>query len=509
MITTTGSMTAGSLESTTESREPYCDKSLFRDTVLRSTLPGEYVAIGLSGYAVFSAFVWCLFFPQSSLSLVMTGCSLWIAFRVSGTCSGEYWAFLISGLLLVMVGMLATVGISNVPPWMSTGLVSPIVCTMLMACISVVDYLDWQLVARSLRTAAQNRKAIRHHLLVAFVGLFLAWSIGVPFGSFLYQWNNPPVPGKFRGQDLGLIGNIGLRFSEAIFTAWFFAIGATIGSFLNVVIWRMPNGKSIVYAKSRCPACDVAILGRDNIPILGWFGLGGRCRNCNVEISARYPIVEAIVSGLFLMLYFVELISGGANLPIRSVNSYTGVLWIVLYTKWDLVGLYLYHCFLFCTLLTWVLMTKDGNRVPIRLILFSFLIAIAAPIAFPNLCLVPVWKSTPDWMSGWVGIAMHGVMGSLIGSIAGFAAYRLLRLVFQKTDNLESIVVLMPSFAGCVLGWQAVLAATVIFFMVTILTSCCLNPMKTLSSWMMATAFGIAVLLHHITWRMQWVSLYS
>jgi len=152
----------------------------------------------------------------------------------------------------------------------------------------------------------------------------------------------------------------------------------------------MPNVKSIVYQKSSCPVCGSCILGRDNIPIVGWLGLGGRCRNCNVEISARYPIVETIVGSVFLLLYFGELLSGGANLPNRSVNHYAGVLWIILYTKWDLVGLYLFHRFLFCTLLTCMLMTKDGNRIPMRLILFSFAVAIVAPIAFPSLSLVPI-----------------------------------------------------------------------------------------------------------------------
>ena len=70
-------------------------------------------------------------------------------------------------------------------------------------------------------------------------------------------------------------------------------------------------------------------------------------------------------------------------------------------------------------------MTKDGNRVPMRLILFSFIVAIVAPIAFPNLSLVPIWKPLPGWATGWIGIVLHGVIGAIVGAMAGFAAGRL------------------------------------------------------------------------------------
>jgi len=490
---------------------PYHDKSVSRDTVLRSSLLGEYVAIGWFGYAVFGVLLWSLFVLQNPLSLVVVGSGLWIAFRVSGVCPGRFWAFLISGLWLLAVGALATAGIKNLPAWMSTGAQSPPVWTGLMACICVLDYLDWQLAARSGRSAEENRKVIRLHLLIAIAGLVLAWSIALPFGSLLYQWGNPPISGKFRKEELGLVGNIGFRFCEAFFTFWFFVIGANIGSFLNVVIWRMPNGKSIVYQKSSCPVCGSNILGRDNIPILGWLGLGGRCRSCNVEISARYPIVEAIVGCVFLVLYFVELLTGGINLPNRSVNQYAGVLWIILYTKWDLLGLYIFHCFLFCTLLTWMLMTKDGNRIPSRLILFSFAIAILAPIAFPNLCLVPLWKPLPAWLSGWVGIALHGVIGSIAGTIAGFVAGRFSRLVFKSVDSPERILALCTAIAGCVLGWQAAIAISAIFMMLALLTALSLSPGKvaTKSSWILMGVLFVAVLVHHLTWRLQWSVFFS
>jgi len=72
-----------------------------------------------------------------------------------------------------------------------------------------------------------------------------------------------------------------------------FVGGAMLGSFLNVVIHRVPRGESIVFGGSRCPRCRAPIRPRDNVPILGWLLLGGRCRDCGGPISPRYPLVEA------------------------------------------------------------------------------------------------------------------------------------------------------------------------------------------------------------------------
>jgi len=70
-------------------------------------------------------------------------------------------------------------------------------------------------------------------------------------------------------------------------------LGLLIGSFLNVVIWRVPRHESIVSPPSRCPGCEQLIRPYDNIPVLSWLILRGKCRNCKTKISARYPLVEA------------------------------------------------------------------------------------------------------------------------------------------------------------------------------------------------------------------------
>ncbi len=75
-------------------------------------------------------------------------------------------------------------------------------------------------------------------------------------------------------------------------------LGATVGSFLNVVAYRLPRRESLVRPGSRCPGCGTAIKTYDNVPVLGWLVLRGRCRTCKTRISPRYPIVEALTAAL-------------------------------------------------------------------------------------------------------------------------------------------------------------------------------------------------------------------
>ncbi len=81
-----------------------------------------------------------------------------------------------------------------------------------------------------------------------------------------------------------------------------FVLGACIGSFLNVVIWRLPRGESLLFPGSRCPACQGAIPAFANVPIVSYLLLRGRCRACRARISPRYPLVEALTGALFAML---------------------------------------------------------------------------------------------------------------------------------------------------------------------------------------------------------------
>jgi leader peptidase (prepilin peptidase)/N-methyltransferase len=76
--------------------------------------------------------------------------------------------------------------------------------------------------------------------------------------------------------------------------------GLLIGSFLNVVAWRLPRGESLVRPRSRCPGCATQLKPYDNVPVVSWLVLRGRCRGCGERISARYPVVEAITAALYV-----------------------------------------------------------------------------------------------------------------------------------------------------------------------------------------------------------------
>jgi leader peptidase (prepilin peptidase)/N-methyltransferase len=82
--------------------------------------------------------------------------------------------------------------------------------------------------------------------------------------------------------------------------------GLIVGSFLNVVVFRLPRGESLVAPASHCPTCETPIKPYDNVPVLGWLLLRGRCRACRVQISARYPLVEAITALLAVAVVLVK-----------------------------------------------------------------------------------------------------------------------------------------------------------------------------------------------------------
>lgn len=109
-------------------------------------------------------------------------------------------------------------------------------------------------------------------------------------------------------------------------------IGLIIGSFLNVVAYRVPAGISLLRPPSSCPACGHEIRNRDNVPVLGWILLRGRCRDCRAPISIRYPIVEAATAGLFAAAAAVV----GASWTLPAYLWFVGVTVVLVLTDLDL-----------------------------------------------------------------------------------------------------------------------------------------------------------------------------
>jgi leader peptidase (prepilin peptidase) / N-methyltransferase len=131
-------------------------------------------------------------------------------------------------------------------------------------------------------------------------------------------------------------------------------LGAAFGSFLNVVAYRLPRGLSLVRPGSRCPACETPIRPYDNVPVLSWLALRGRCRSCRAPISARYPVVEAATIALCTLV--VVVFESG-------VEAWLGLALVLLLVPVTLIDL-------------------DYRIIPNRLLLLGAVAALAILAAF-------------------------------------------------------------------------------------------------------------------------------
>ena len=116
----------------------------------------------------------------------------------------------------------------------------------------------------------------------------------------------------------------------SIFAVFSFALGACVASFLNVVAWRLPRGESVVSPPSHCPKCDAPIRWWQNIPILSWLALRGKCAECRAPISPRYIVVEATGGALFLaaFLHFAEIYGFGGKVECAGFAFSLVVWWV-------------------------------------------------------------------------------------------------------------------------------------------------------------------------------------
>src|SRR5438105_1182096 len=126
------------------------------------------------------------------------------------------------------------------------------------------------------------------------------------------------MPASFAGQ-----GVAGGRVDPVI-AGGMFALGLAFGSFLNVCIYRMPRGLSVVRPGSACPNCGKAIRFYDNVPVLSWVLLRGQCRNCSAQITPRYAVVELLTGGLFLVCYW-HFVLIPAMLKFAMIGSFVGL----------------------------------------------------------------------------------------------------------------------------------------------------------------------------------------
>lgn len=114
-----------------------------------------------------------------------------------------------------------------------------------------------------------------------------------------------------------------------LFGIFVFCFGCCIGSFLNVCIWRIPRGESIVTAPSHCPRCDHRIRWRENIPLVSWLALRGKCSGCGEPITIRYFIVE-LLTGVLFMLVFTKVVY--LKWPLAFLPLYFGLIMLAVCT---------------------------------------------------------------------------------------------------------------------------------------------------------------------------------
>ena len=92
---------------------------------------------------------------------------------------------------------------------------------------------------------------------------------------------------------------------NAVIIAFMLAMSLVVGSFLNVCIYRLPRRESLLYPASHCPVCNRALAWFENVPLISWLVLGGRCRTCRTRIPVQYPLVEAITAAVFVSAYVI------------------------------------------------------------------------------------------------------------------------------------------------------------------------------------------------------------
>jgi len=113
--------------------------------------------------------------------------------------------------------------------------------------------------------------------------------------------------------------------STAVAAPIYGLLGLLVGSFLNVVAYRVPRGESVVSPRSRCPSCEAPIAPRDNVPVLSWLVLRGRCRHCGTSISARYPLIEASTGVAFAAV----VVAVGVESELALYLPFTALLVVV------------------------------------------------------------------------------------------------------------------------------------------------------------------------------------
>ena len=337
-----------------------------------------------------------------------------------------------------------------------------------------------------------------------FIGAVLAgYLIIIPsVTTFLAQFQEQPV--ITAATELDAYELFRFRTAKFLVFAIFTYYGACVASFINVVAKSVPSGASVTTRSSACPACGKPIRRIDNLPLISYLNLGGRCRNCLSAIPVRYFLTELIGATIFGSLFLYELVTGAANVPAFKHYFYTGILWIILYTKWPVVGIYLYHAALFSCLLMLSLMDIDRLRCPKWLAGTLLFLFAALSIGIPTLQPVKFYGHLPDYFQAALPASIVPVVTCAAGGFIGW----FITCIIQYLCNQRKLITVSGSgfpvagtLVGIALGWQA--TVTILLFTIVVLIAIYGIERKLKKQLQLSETivFSVVAFLHHPFWR--------
>jgi leader peptidase (prepilin peptidase)/N-methyltransferase len=229
-----------------------------------------------------------------------------------------------------------------------------------------------------------------------------------------------------------------------------YLFGANVGSFLNVVAHRVPLGLSVVRPRSRCPTCRTPVRAVDNLPVLSWILLRGRCRGCKGAISVRYPAVEAMVG--VLAAYAVYALAICSNAPIDDLSP------------WFHAGAVF---FVAATMTAAALIDVDHRILPDSITIPGMWLAPVLVALVPELTL-GAGRAAPAWLPADWPIRLNASIVSVVGIATGAGIVWSLGVVGSKAFGKEAMgfgdVKYLGMIGGCVGPAGAVLALVVAAF---------------------------------------------
>jgi leader peptidase (prepilin peptidase)/N-methyltransferase len=247
-----------------------------------------------------------------------------------------------------------------------------------------------------------------------------------------------------------------------------FVFGAATGSFLNVVIWRLPTDRSILWPGSHCPHCYRPIAWYWNLPILGWFILKGRGRCCGQPISPRYWIIELATALLFVGVFAADFLW-----RVRDLGPTAAEPVELLAAHWPIL---LGHLYLFAALLAASVIDLDHKVIPGAITTPGIILGVALSAA------VPAMQPTPLPVLGqWPHLSSFA--DSLLGLVAGAGITWVVRFVGTAAFKREAMGmgdVHLMGMVGAILGWEVAILAFFIgpFFGLLLVLIGSLRPQK-------------------------------